>query len=99
MASQKGREIYNSRRWQLLRLIVKRRDGYRCRACNILGGPLEIDHIKPLENGGEPFELSNVQCLCTGCHILKTTGERLRSSARLLDGQRLAWLQHIKKEV
>ena len=56
-------------RWRL------ERDGYRCRSCG-RAGRLEADHVVPLERGGAPWELDNVQTLCRGCHIRKTRAER-----------------------
>lgn len=33
---------------------------------------MEVDHIKPLAEGGHPFDESNLQTLCTYCHGEKT---------------------------
>jgi len=33
----------------------------------------EIDHIKPIFRGGDPFDLLNLQTLCGGCHRGKTS--------------------------
>jgi len=38
---------------------------------------LEVDHITPLEDGGEAYALSNLQALCRECHIAKTRAENL----------------------
>jgi hypothetical protein len=32
----------------------------------------EVDHIKPVSEGGEYFEKSNLQTLCVPCHRIKT---------------------------
>ena len=37
---------------------------------------MEVDHVVPLERGGEPWQLGNLQALCRTCHIAKTRGER-----------------------
>ena len=34
-------------------------------------GLLQIDHIKPLSQGGNPTDESNLQTLCHRCHALK----------------------------
>ena len=64
-------------RWARARRETFIRDGYRCRSC---GGPgrLECDHVKPLDKGGDPYALDNLQTLCRGCHIAKTRGELSR---------------------
>ena len=51
------------------------RDAWTCTACG-KAGRLEVDHIKPLENGGAVYGLGNLQALCRSCHISKTRGER-----------------------
>ena len=65
----------NSGRWRRVRLEVLERDGWRCVQCG-KAGVLEVDHITPLELGGEPWALANLQTLCrTPCHWAKTTIE------------------------
>ena len=67
----------NARRWALVRRQVLERDGWRCRACG-RPGRLEVDHVRPLELQGEPWELGNLQTLCRGCHISKSAKENRR---------------------
>ena len=38
----------------------------------------EVDHIQPLDRGGEAYAPSNLQMLCRGCHILKSAKENCR---------------------
>ena len=40
------------KKWAEVRKRALERDRYRCVKCGKPGGPLEVDHIKPLENGG-----------------------------------------------
>lgn len=70
-------------RWRRVRRIVLDRDGWRCRKCG-KAGRLEVDHIVPLEAGGEPFELDNLRALCRDCHI-----RRHRRAPR--DPERAKW--------
>ena len=63
------------RQWQAVRRAVFERDGWRCTSCGKAGW-LECDHIEPLERGGAPFEMDNLQTLCRCCHIDKTRRER-----------------------
>ena len=39
-------------------------------------GVLEVDHVKPLDHGGEPYKLQNLATLCRECHFSKTWAER-----------------------
>ena len=64
------------RPWGKVRLKVLDRDGWTCAKCG-KAGRLEVDHIKPLEDGGSLYELSNLQSLCRSCHISKTRVERM----------------------
>ena len=66
-----------SRRWARVRRVVLDRDGWRCRACGRYGN--EVDHVIPLERGGEPFATENLQALCRTCHIEKTAAENSRA--------------------
>lgn len=63
------------RRWAQTRRAALERAGWRCEACG-RAGRLEADHIEPLDAGGEPYDLENVQALCRGCHADKTRRER-----------------------
>lgn len=71
-ATHRNRSIYNSKRWQILRRRV------------LFGQPLcpcgaiatDVDHIRPIEQGGAPFDRSNCQSLCHSCHSVKTRKER-----------------------
>lgn len=53
-----------------LRFQIYERDGYRCKQCgrteDEVGG-LEIDHIRPISQGGKS-ELHNLQTLCRDCN-------------------------------
>ena len=65
----------NSRRWKLARLAALERDGWRCVSCG-RAGRLQVDHIQMLSEGGEPYELGNLQALCIPCHFDKSWTER-----------------------
>ena len=75
------RNMYTSKRWRKLRRAVLRRDAFRCQLCKKLAGRAEIDHIKPVESGGELWEMSNLQTLCRDCHFKKTSGENGKRAA------------------
>ena len=67
--------LLRSWRWKVTRRQVFERDGYRCRNCH-RSGRLECDHVVPLERGGDPYDVDNLQALCRACHIRKTAAER-----------------------
>jgi 5-methylcytosine-specific restriction endonuclease McrA len=53
-------------RW--LRFEILKRDGFRCRYCGAKGVPLQVDHIKPVIQGGltEPKNLTTACDECNG---------------------------------
>jgi FkbM family methyltransferase len=60
------RRIFSTARWQRLRLQVLERDGYRCHRC---GGPAtEVDHIRALVLGGQPYDPANLVASCKRCN-------------------------------
>src|SRR5690606_3209613 len=50
----------------------------RCDEKGILTLATEVDHIAPLEIGGEPFDPANLQSLCFRCHVIKTSEDNRR---------------------
>ena len=58
----------DARRWAKVKRAAHDRDGWRCTRCHLAGRP-EAHHVQPLEKGGAPFDLSNVETLCRSCHI------------------------------
>ena len=64
----------NRKVWQRVRLVALERDGWRCVKCG-KAGQLEVDHIKPMGEGGAAYDIDNLQTLCRGCHIAKTRAE------------------------
>ena len=55
-------------------------------------GRLEVDHRVPLEDGGALYDPGNLQSLCRGCHIDKTSGENLVKEPSL---EQQAWRQYM----
>ena len=49
------------RRWAMVRRLALDRDGWRCQnpGCG-KAGRLEVDHVRPLQHGGELFDLGNL---------------------------------------
>lgn len=73
------------------RRAVLERDGWRCVRCGLFGQRLEVDHVTPLEAGGD-HSMDNLQTLCRVCHLEKTRGEL---TSRHVEGQDewSAWLR------
>jgi 5-methylcytosine-specific restriction protein A len=71
-----NREIYNSVMWRGKDGIRKQRltiDPF-CVYCN---APAEdVDHIKPINDFGDPFDIDNTQSMCKKCHSRKSATER-----------------------
>ncbi len=52
-------------RWKRLRQLVRAEEP-QCRLC---GRPsTEVHHIKPIADGGEPYDMANLMPLCRQCH-------------------------------
>ena len=87
MAGRRGRSVYATRRWSVVRLLVLQRDGYTCRSCGAWGG--EVHHVRALEDGGAPFDLQNLRSLCRGCHFRAHHKKRPREQPEVRD--RAGW--------
>ena len=82
-APQMGRrhantEFYRSTAWRKLRAEQLRRQPL-CECCLAQGRhtPAHIvDHIRPVNQGGAPLDLENLQSLCAACHNRKSGAER-----------------------
>lgn len=65
-----------------------------CRQCARAGLTVaaeEVDHVRPVSAGGDPWAAGNIQPLCRRCHEEKSAAEtRARAAARLTP-QRRAW--------
>lgn len=67
-----SKRVTATRRWQVLRMAVIERDGYRCKECGARGR-LEVDHVKPVRtHPALAFDPANLQALCPSCHTRKT---------------------------
>jgi hypothetical protein len=68
--------------------LVKKSDG-KCNICNDKHNNIyEIDHIRPIANGGDPLEISNLQVLCKSCHHDKTKNEQEDGTyVRIIDSE------------
>ena len=94
MSWRKGR-VPDAKKWAVVRVQVLDRDGWRCVKCGRYGR-MECDHIKPLEDGGDVYTLTNLQALCRGCHIEKTRQER---QAKAAPPAVTAWRDFVKEDL
>lgn len=70
-----NRRFYNSKRWKRARQAALARDVFACVRCKRKGIEREakcVDHIIPIEAGGDRIAITNLQSLCTPCHSEKT---------------------------
>ena len=68
-----------------IRARALHRGRHRCAGCGVVdktGKSLEVDHILPLELGGDHSDV-NLQVLCKPCHSVKTRAEADRRHGRL----------------
>ena len=68
--SAKKNPLYLSKQWRALRGRILVRDAYICQVCFeiVTGRRAHVDHIVELVDGGDPFEPSNLRCLCDRCN-------------------------------
>lgn len=67
--STENNRIRHSMEYRQWRETVFERDSYTCQYCNIRGGRLNADHIKPFALYPQlRFDISNGRTLCEDCH-------------------------------
>jgi 5-methylcytosine-specific restriction protein A len=70
---------YNGSKWRKVRQLALERDDHLCQNCLDNGRVVEgntVDHKVPVNNGGAPYALANLQTLCERCHAKKSQAER-----------------------
>lgn len=70
--------FYQSRRWRSLRAL-KLSESPLCEECQrkgILTPAQMVDHIVPINKGGTPLDMSNLQSLCGSCHAAKSARDK-----------------------
>lgn len=71
-----SKKIYNSSKWiKEVRPAVLIRDAARCVQCDSKEN-LVVDHVEELKDGGDPYDLNNLETLCKKCHSIKTHEEK-----------------------
>lgn len=76
----KNNKFYTSTLWRKLREAVIHRDKNICQSCEQpierTGKPAQVDHIKPINKGGESINPNNLQTLCYRCHSAKSAKDK-----------------------
>ena len=67
---------YGSAEHKAWRADVVRRAQGRCERCSRKASRFFADHIREIEDGGDPLDRGNGQALCGSCHSAKTAEER-----------------------
>jgi 5-methylcytosine-specific restriction protein A len=65
--------------WQKLRKWKLATDPF-CAMCN--GSANQVDHILPINDGGERLDPANLQSLCISCHSKKTAVDKANRKVR-----------------
>jgi 5-methylcytosine-specific restriction endonuclease McrA len=67
-------EFNRNHSWYWIRKDVLKRDRYSCRICKkrFRKKDLDIDHIVPIQMGGQLFDKKNLRTLCKECHKAKS---------------------------
>src|SRR5690606_6337219 len=76
-------EEYLRRQPDRLRYHATKRDkGKSCPLCGKTRYFPEVDHIVPIIEGGDPFDLENLRCICSDCHKRETAALAARRARR-----------------
>lgn len=77
-----------------MRAAVLDRDDWLCRHCGAGHRQLEAHHVRPLDQGGEPYDLDNIRTLCAECHAELTAKAARAKTADKVAGRR-EWLERL----
>lgn len=65
--------MYGTKRWRMLSRRVLNEQPWCVLECGRLA--TEVDHILPVEDGGQAWDRANLQPLCHECHSRKTRAD------------------------
>jgi hypothetical protein len=64
--------LYDTPLWADARARALARDGHRCTVARLLGGEcsdrLDVHHLVPVREGGDPFDVDNLLSCCSSHH-------------------------------
>ena len=77
-ASWSYNAIYHTKQWRELRKLKLNMNPLcqQCQAQSLTEAATVVDHINPVQEGGDPFRLENLQSLCASHHNSKTGKSR-----------------------
>lgn len=84
------RRVYASRRWRDVTRPLQLRRHPLCDDHEQRGQVVQatqVDHRKPLKEGGDPWDPSNLRSLCAPCHSVKTNADKTGGLVRGCDVQ------------
>ena len=72
-------QLYSTKKWRKFRRAILAEQGGYCNECGntVPDYLLHVDHITPIAQGGELWDIDNLQVLCKRCHGRKTAAETL----------------------
>ena len=79
-----GKNIYSSARWTKLSKQYRRHNPLcaHCEARGIFTPVYLVDHIIEIADGGEIWDIDNLEGLCVPCHNTKTGDEKKKRTRR-----------------
>lgn len=66
------KSFYNSAKWR----YTRRRQLHMHPLCECGAIATDVDHIRPIERGGDPWSFDNLSSMCKSCHSAKTRREQ-----------------------
>lgn len=74
-----GRNIYATQQWKRYRKakLLLNPLCEHCQRYNVVSMAKVVDHIKEIKDGGDPFDMNNLQSLCAMHHNKKTGQEKI----------------------
>lgn len=67
------RDFFMQTDWKRVRRVVYERDGGVCMKCGrrVLKRDFHVDHILPISQGGDEWDLDNLELSCPECNLQK----------------------------
>lgn len=75
-----SKTFYSSPKWREVRKRKLQQQPF-CEECKRNGTIIKatiVDHIVPIKQGGQPYDMNNLQSLCWSCHSRKSVKEGSR---------------------
>lgn len=75
--SEKNKSVYNTRKWRSFSKTFKLNNPFcvKCLDKGITKASKVTDHIQRVNDGGDIYNLNNLQALCKSCHNSKSGKE------------------------